>query len=335
MWYLLLYTSWRGSRVQAQRAVGARGQQPGLVRMPAQVEHSERAGRRGSRQLLQRHQQRVREQVVVHRAVTHHQVGVVATRREQRVPRVEGHRAYRPPVHPQRAVGASRQLQVEPHQLAVVGAEQQVVSARMHRQRAEPLGARSQLAGQFLLHEVVDADGALRGHEQQRPAWVEHGRLHQPARSSEWELRAASGQLVHHHRARCALRHRGRQVVASGVPRQLRTDNTLGNPRRGEDHDGRTGIHTHVRQLLEVFDGDPDAVRPLRRVHLLPLHTRRRALVHCGGENEEGSDTGERRRESAFTGRLLTASIVLRRRLGQQAIGGTRGAVRAGARLHV
>ena len=85
-------------------------------------------------------------------------------------------------------IGQCAEVEVVPLDLLVVGSHQEVVALGVHGERADPLCARAELLGQLLLGQVVDADVALRGHEEVRPDRVEEHALHHALGLGEGDL---------------------------------------------------------------------------------------------------------------------------------------------------
>ena len=118
------------------------GEEPGLEGMPLQGHNAEIVVGSVPGQLLHGHDERVLQEVGVHHAVAHRDVLIVAGRGEERIPLVELDRSHRIGVVAQDLVGHAGQVQVEPLNLLVEGAQQQVVTARVHCHRGNPFSAR-------------------------------------------------------------------------------------------------------------------------------------------------------------------------------------------------
>lgn len=86
----------------------------------------------------------------------------------------------------------------------------------------DPFGVGLELLGHFLFDEVVDADGALRGHEEVGPDGVEGHALDQTFVPPERVLAPPPAQLVDEHLEMAGvIGHHRRQVVSFGVPGHL------------------------------------------------------------------------------------------------------------------
>ena len=168
---------------------------------------------------LERHDGRVLHQIAHDLAVEDLQTAVVAGVREQRVPalvvrdRPDGRR-----VEPQRLVRLGAQLEVVPEQALVVGADEQVVAAGVHVDAGDPLGAGLQDLDEFLLGEVVAADGVAGGDEEDGLAGVELRSLRDALQPAEGELRQVLGDGVDGDGAGLAPGGDGGEVVAAAVP---------------------------------------------------------------------------------------------------------------------
>lgn len=189
--------------------------------MEGDVQHAQVPAQRVALQHLHGHQQRVLQQVVVHHAVAHDDAAVVGAGCKERVPGVEGHGTQGLLVVPQHFVGLGGKVQVEPHQLAVVAATDDVVPCRVHSHAGHPLAVGHQLLGELLPQQVVDADAALGGHQQEGPGGVEGHTLHLPVATAEWTLAAAPAQLVEQHLGVAWGGQHHSQVVPTCVPRHL------------------------------------------------------------------------------------------------------------------
>lgn len=84
-----------------------------------------------------------------------------------------------------------------------------------------PLAVGHQLLGELLLEEVVDADVALRGHEEIGPDGVEEDALHQAFALAEGILAPALAGLVDQHLHVAVVGHNGGEVIALPVPGHL------------------------------------------------------------------------------------------------------------------
>lgn len=109
-----------------------------------------------------------------------------------------------------------------------------VLTSGMHGHAGDPLAVGLQLLAQLLLEQVVDADAALRRHQEVGPQRVEAHALHRTTAPAEWVLAPPPRQLVHQHlQVAAVVRHHRRQVVTFRMPRHL-LDSLGRGERKGE-----------------------------------------------------------------------------------------------------
>lgn len=97
-----------------------------------------------------------------------------------------------------------------------------MLTPRVHSHAGDPLAVGLQLLAELLLEQVVDADAALRGHQEVGPQWVEAHALHRTTTPAERVLAPPPRHLVHQHlQVAAVVRHHRRQVVTLRVPRHL------------------------------------------------------------------------------------------------------------------
>ena len=198
---------------QPDLAVRSTADQPWLLGMPSDVQHSQTLCYSVSAQNLERDDERVLHQVGVDRCVEDLNRAVVTGRGEEGKCGVESNAAeragvvsgcqlprpqtiYRRLSSPQGLVWLGRQVQVEPAELLVVTSDQHVVSSRMNIQTTDPLHSRLQRLDQRLTCQVVQSDVSLRRSEEPRLERVERHALHGTASLLEWRLRSVSGELM-------------------------------------------------------------------------------------------------------------------------------------------
>lgn len=91
----------------------------------------------------------------------------------------------------------------------------------MHSHARHPLAVGHQLLGELLAQQVVDANTALRGHEQEGPGGMERHTLHLPVAAAERALAAPPAQLVEQHLGVPLAGQHHSQVVPSPMPGHL------------------------------------------------------------------------------------------------------------------
>lgn len=120
---------------------------------------------------LERDNGRILHQIADHLAVKNLTTPIIAGIRKQRQRRVKRHVPDGRGVEPQRLVRLGAQLEVVPEQALVVGADEQVVAARVHGDAGNPFRAGRQDLDELLLGQVVAADRVAGGDEEERFGW--------------------------------------------------------------------------------------------------------------------------------------------------------------------
>lgn len=110
--------------------------------MEVGVQHAEIVRHRVSAQHLQRHDQRVVDEIIVHRVVEHMHRAIVRAGAHQRVVRVELRVADCLLVITQRLERRGGEVQIEPRQTRVVRADDEVVSAGVNLRQSHTLVVR-------------------------------------------------------------------------------------------------------------------------------------------------------------------------------------------------
>ena len=97
----------------------------------------------------------------------------------------------------QRFEGGGGEVEIEPRESAIVGADNHVISRRMKVHGGDPLDASLQLVDECLFDEVVDLHLCLRGDEEQRlRGGAEEHALHESLEFGDGDLRATLAELV-------------------------------------------------------------------------------------------------------------------------------------------
>ena len=122
----------------------------------------------------------------------------------------------------QSSVGFGGEIEIVPSQPRVVRTRDDVVSAGVDGDGADPFRRRHQFLRQHLLDEVVDSDGPLGGDEEEGLGGMEGDRLDEAFGSLEGALRPCAGYLVEQDGARSAFRVERGEVIAFGVPTHRR-----------------------------------------------------------------------------------------------------------------
>eukprot|EP00964_Phaeocystis_antarctica_P003746 scaffold2018_cov56-Phaeocystis_antarctica.AAC.2 len=242
-------------------AVAAGGEEPRPRGVEGDGHDADVLGGLVAAQDLDRHDERVGHEVVVDAAVVDVHRGVVGGGGEERQGGVVGDAAHGELVRAQGLVRRGGEVHVEPAELLVVGAEDQVVAAR-----------------------VVHAHVPLRGHEEERLARVEGDALDAPLALGEGRARRALGRLVQQHGARCPLGRHARQVVALVVPadeaRALGVAHLPRHARRLQRRRGPRPRHAASRGHLRL----EEPLAPLRTLAaLVALRQQDDHLVAHGG----------------------------------------------------
>lgn len=94
-------------------------------------------------------------------------------------------------------------------------------TCRVHCQAGHPFAVWHQLLGELLAQQVVEADTALRGRQQEGPHGVEGHALHLPMAAAEGTLAAAPAQLVDQHLGVARGGQHHGHVVPTPVPGHL------------------------------------------------------------------------------------------------------------------
>lgn len=95
------------------------------------------------------------------------------------------------------------------------------LTCRMYSHAGHPLAIGHQLLGKLLAQQVINADAALGGHEQEGPRGMESHTLHLSVAAAERALAAPPAHLVEQHlRVPLAGQHHC-QVVPSPMPGHL------------------------------------------------------------------------------------------------------------------
>lgn len=115
-------------------------------------------------------------------------------------------------------VGAVGQVEVVPQQAAVVGADDEVVAARVDVDGGDPARAGLDDLDELLALQVVAADHALGGDEEVRARRVELGRLGEAGQLAEGHLAEVLGERVDDDGAALAGGRDGAEEVAAAVP---------------------------------------------------------------------------------------------------------------------
>lgn len=182
---------------QATRAIGAGTDAPRLARVPIDVHDTEGVANTMTLEDLDRDNGGVFNQVADDLAVEDLQGAVVAgVGKEGQAALVEAHGTNGLVVEAHRLVGPGGQVEIVPEQAAIVGADDEIVSAGVHVKGRDPAGAGLDDLDKFLSLQVVAANGALCGDEEERARRVEGDALCEAGEAAEGDLRQVLRQCV-------------------------------------------------------------------------------------------------------------------------------------------